>query len=549
MKQLFTPDSSRIGRPSGPVMQDAVPESLVEGTPAKLRNALVKIVGKDHVYHRVTDLVRFASDASPYRYIPSVVVMPHTAEEVAQILAYCRKAGHHATFRAAGTSMNGQSQSSDVLIEVRRHWNGCEVLNDGAALRTKPGTILGRANSILARKGRRLGPDPASNATCTIGGVIANNSGGMRCRLERDAYHSLIDCTFVLASGTTINTADPAAETQFGKAEPALAQGLMKLKRELLEDSQLVERIRRKYSIRNTHGYRLSALLDGETPLEIFKRLLVGSEGTLGFIAEATLKTFPAAQILGVAFLMFPSIDAAITLVPKLVEMGASAVELMVAPALKAAAESFEGTPTYWTQLDPKASALLVEFEAESLDALNEKESHVTGESANWGLLRPVQFTSVAEAVELAWHVREGLLGLVGKLRPPGSMLIIEDVCFPQASLAQGVHDLQALLEKHGFVPGVAGHAAHGNLHFTLVAHLDNEEGRKRYSAFMSELIDLVVRKHDGSLKAEHGTGINMAPFVADEWGEKATGMMWRIKELADPQGVLGPNVILTKNP
>jgi D-lactate dehydrogenase len=159
-----------------------------------------------------------------------------------------------------------------------------------------------------------------------------------------------------------------------------------------------------------------------------------------------------------------------------------------------------------------------------------------------------VQFTSVAEAVELAWHVREGLLGLVGKARPPGSMLIIEDVCFPQTSLAEGVHDLQALLQTHGFVPGVAGHAAHGNLHFTLVAELNHEEGKKRYSAFMRELIDLVVGKHDGSLKAEHGTGINMAPFVSDEWGEKATRMMWRIKELADPLGVLGPNVILTRN-
>jgi D-lactate dehydrogenase len=162
--------------------------------------------------------------------------------------------------------------------------------------------------------------------------------------------------------------------------------------------------------------------------------------------------------------------------------------------------------------------------------------------------LQPVTFTSVAEAVELAWHVREGLLGLIGKLRPQGSMLITEDVCFPRDRLAKAAHDLQALMSKHGFVPGVAGHAAHGNLHFLLIARFDNEEGRARYSAFMDELVELVVRKHDGSLKAEHGTGINMAPFVAAEWGEKATQMMWRIKELADPHGVLGPNVILTRN-
>ena len=114
--------------------------------------------------------------------------------------------------------------------------------------------------------------------------------------------------------------------------------------------------------------------------------------------------------------------------------------------------------------------------------------------------------------------------------------------------LAQGARDIQELLSKHGFIPGVAGHAAHGNLHFTLVADFGDPEGQKRYAAFMTELVDLVVRKHDGSLKAEHGTGLNMAPFVESEWGPKATAMMWRIKELADPEGILGPNVILTRN-
>ena len=163
-------------------------------------------------------------------------------------------------------------------------------------------------------------------------------------------------------------------------------------------------------------------------------------------------------------------------------------------------------------------------------------------------LIKPVEFTSVAEAIELAWHVREGLLGLIGKNRPEGSTLITEDVCFPPERLAQGAHDVQELLAKHGFIPGVAGHAAHGNLHFTLVADLGEPEGTSRYSAFMTELVDLVVGKHDGSLKAEHGTGRNMAPFVASEWGEKATAMMWRIKELADPHGILAPDVILTHN-
>jgi len=548
MYKLFAPNTRRIGRPDVPPSEDAVPSSVLGGSPEELRGDLEALLGHDRIMHRLTDLVRFASDASPYRYIPKIVVSPRTTDEIAKVLTYCQARGRNATFRAGGTSLNGQAQSDDILIEVRGHWQGCSVEQNGARLRTKPGTILSHANARLARLGRKLGPDPASNGACTIGGVIANNAGGMRCTLDRDAYHTLESCTFVLPSGTIIDTAAPNAEAEFERLEPKLARGLMELRTEMLADAALVDRVRRKYSIRNTHGYRLCALLDGTTPLEIFQRLLVGSEGTLGFIAEAVMSTVPVPKVAGVAFLIFPSIDAAVGMVPKLVGLGASAVELMVAPALTAASQAIEGTPTYWRELDPSAAALLVEFGEDSTDALEAKEGQVESLVAHANLVRPVEFTSVAEAIELAWHVREGLLGLVGKQRPPGTMLITEDVCFPPENLAAGAHDLLALLSKHGFVPGVAGHAAHGNLHFMLVAHLDAEEGRQRYSAFMDDMVELVVRKHDGSLKAEHGTGINMAPFVAAEWGEKATRMMWRIKELADPAAVLGPNVILTHN-
>jgi D-lactate dehydrogenase len=220
----------------------------------------------------------------------------------------------------------------------------------------------------------------------------------------------------------------------------------------------------------------------------------------------------------------------------------------MVAPALTAAGQAFKGTPSYWKSLDPNASALLVEFGAESPAALEALQAKVAELVKPLPLISPLSFTSVTEAVELAWHVREGLMGLVGKLRPAGTMLITEDVCFPRERLAQGAHDLQDLLAKHGFMPGVAGHAAHGNLHFTLVARLDEEEGRARYSDFMTDLVELVVNTHGGSLKAEHGTGINMAPFVRAEWGDRATEIMWEVKALCDPFGVLAPNVILTRD-
>jgi len=548
MPKILTPHVTAIGRPAGPARDDAVDPARVEGTPAALRNDLIKLIGQDQVRHRVSDLVRYASDASPYRYLPQVVVLPRTVDDVRAILAYCERTGRHATFRAGGTSLNGQSQSDDILIDVRRHWNGMVAEDGGARLRARPGTILGHANAILRPLGRRLGPDPASADVATIGGVIANNAGGMRCTLERNAYHTVSSLTLVLPSGTVIDTAARGAEATFAAAEPELAAGLMKLRSELLADQDLTRRVRHKYAIRNTNGYALSALLDADTPLEIFRRLIVGSEGTLAFVAEAVINTIPAPAMTTVSWIVLPSIGEAAALVPGLVGLGAEAVELMLAPALAAAAQAFPGTPGYWRDLDPKAAALLVEFGADSPAGLEEAQTRTATLVAQANLVHPVEFTRDEDQIELYWRVRDGLLGIVGQQRPEGTALIIEDVCFPPDRVAEGAQDLTELLSKHSFLPNAAGHAAYGNLHFTLTPKLADQADKDRYAAFMTDLVALVVDKYDGSLKAEHGTGINMAPFVRHEWGEVATDMMWRIKKLADPRGVLAPNVILTND-
>jgi D-lactate dehydrogenase len=548
MRKMLTPHVRAIGRPSGPAQDDAVDAARIDGTPAALTSDLVQLVGKDQVLHRVSDLVRYASDASPYRYLPQVVVRPRTVEDVRAILAYCVRSGRHATFRAGGTSMNGQSQSDDILIDVRRHWAGMAAEDGGTRLRARPGTILGHANAILKPLGRRLGPDPASADVATIGGVIACNAGGMRCTLERNSYHTVSSLTLVLASGTVIDTAAPDAEEAFAKAEPELAQGLLQLRAELLADEQLAQRIRHKFSIRNTNGYALSALLDADTPLGIFRRLIVGSEGTLAFMAEAVIDTIPAPAMTTVAWIILPSISEATALVPGLVSLGAEAVELMLAPALAAAAQAFPGTPAYWHSLDPSAAGLLVEFGADNAAGLDAAVAKATAQLAGANLVHPLEFTRDEDQIELYWRVREGLLGIVGQRRPEGTALVIEDVCFPPDRIAEAAQDLQELLSKHSFMPNAAGHAAYGNLHFTLTPSLGDQADRERYAAFMSDLVALVIDKYDGSLKAEHGTGINMAPFVGREWGDAATDMMWRIKKLADPRGVLAPNVILTND-
>lgn len=548
MRKLATPNVTAISRPPGPVQHDAIDNAAATGTPQPLKSDLIALLGEEQVLHRALDLVRYASDASPYRYLPQVVLTPRDISDVVAILRYCRTSGRHATFRAGGTSLNGQAQSDDILIDVRKHWNGMVVEDDGLQLRARPGTILRHASNVLEKYGRRLGPDPASADAATIGGIIANNSGGMRCTLARNAYNTVSSMTLVLASGTVIDTASTDAEQQFAAAEPELATGLLKLREELLTDPELTARIRRKFAIRNTTGYSLAALLDGSTPLEIFRRLIVGSEGTLAFVAEAVIDTLPAPTATTVTWIALPSLSEAATLVPSLVTLGAEAVELMVAPALIASGYSVTGTPEYWKTLDPTGAALLVEFRADTDNELTDKEARVAQLVTEAPLVHPLEFTREKGQIELYWRVREGMLGIVGKLRPAGTALVSEDVCFPPERIADGARDLQELLAKHGFIPGVAGHAAYGNLHFMLTPVLADPADRERYAAFMNELVELIVDKYDGSLKAEHGTGLNMAPFVSHEWGEKATEIMWRIKELADPYAILGPNVVLSRD-
>lgn len=531
-----------------PPAADRAPDALAVGVAQPLRGELEELLGADRVLSRPGDIVRYASDASPYRLFPQAVVMARDADDVARLLAFGRERGIPVTFRAGGTSLNGQGQGDGILVDVRRHFAGVSVLDDGARARVKPGTVLGHANRVLAPHGTKLGPDPASTDIATVGGVLANNSGGMRCGVTRDSYSTVRELTFVLPSGTRIDTGALNAAEEFALEEPELYAGLEQIRDEIRADAELSERIRRKFAIKNTMGYRLCAFLDAEEPLEIFRRLLIGSEGTLGFIAEAELETVPVPAVTTTAWVHFPSIDAAIAPVTELVAGGATAVELMVAPALITAAWNMVGAPEEWKELPPESAVLLVELGASDDAALDAEVAGALEILRGHETIRPIEFTREAEEIELAWRVREGLHGLIGRLRLPGTALIVEDVCVPPERIAEAARDLQALLGEHGFLTGVAGHASAGNLHFMLTPDFGKQEDLDRYESFMSDLVELIVDKYDGSLKAEHGTGVNMAPYLEREWGAKATELMWRVKRLADPDGVLSPGVVLNRD-
>ncbi|MET9433178.1 FAD-binding and (Fe-S)-binding domain-containing protein [Streptomyces sp. NPDC006551] len=546
------PQALRPGTKRKPA-PDRVPDLQARGTPRHLREELAALVGPEKVLSTISDLVRYASDASPYRFVPQVVVVPEAVDDVSAILSYAHGKGREVVFRAAGTSLNGQAQGEDILVDVRRHWVGVEVLDGGARARILPGTTVARANAALARYGRVLGPDPASAVACTIGGVVANNASGMTAGTTRNSYRTVSSLTFVLPSGTVVDTADPAADDALARAEPRLCEGLRALKAEIEADTELTARIRAKYALKNTNGYRLDAFLDGDTPVEILRGLMVGSEGTFGFISEVVFDTLPLDRAVSTALLLFPSLPAAAGAVPRFTEAGAIAVELMDGNTLRASA-GVPGVPADWAELPKESAALLVECRAADAAALEAYEEEMGRVLEGLELVSPVAsvdnaFTRDAKTIARLWKARKAFVTAVGGSRPPGTTLITEDFAVPPGRLAEACAELLDLQTRHGFDAAVAGHAAHGNLHFLLAFDAADPADVERYASFMDAFCKLTVERFDGSLKAEHATGRNIAPFLELEWGPKATELMWRTKELIDPDGVLAPRIVLDRDP
>ncbi|MEV4423905.1 FAD-binding and (Fe-S)-binding domain-containing protein [Streptomyces sp. NPDC049602] len=545
--QALRPGTKRTPAP------DRVPELQARGTPRRLREELTELLGRGKVLSKISDLVRYASDASPYRFVPQVVVVAEDIDDISTVLSYAHGKGREVVFRAAGTSLNGQAQGEDILVDVRRHWAGVEVLDGGARARIRPGTTVVRANAALAPHGRVLGPDPASAIACTIGGVVANNASGMTAGTTRNSYRTVSSLTVVLPSGTVVDTADPDADEELAHAEPRLCAELMALKAEIEADTELTARIRAKYAIKNTNGYRLDAFLDGDTPVRILRGLMVGSEGTFGFISEVVFDTLPLDREVSTALLFFPSLPAAAAAVPLFNEAGALAVELMDGNTLRASV-SVAGVPADWAELPKETAALLVEFRAPDRSALEAYERAAEAVLAGLDLVAPVAsvenaFTRDPGRISGYWKARKAFVTAVGGSRPSGTTLITEDFAVPPDRLAEACASLLDLQARHGFDAAVAGHAAHGNLHFLLAFDAADPSDVERYAAFMDEFCKLTVERFDGSLKAEHATGRNIAPFLELEWGTKATDLMWRVKEAIDPAGVLAPRIVLDRDP
>ncbi|MFJ7748857.1 FAD-binding and (Fe-S)-binding domain-containing protein [Arthrobacter sp. NPDC097144] len=511
--------------------------------------ASVADLGTENISTRDIDRRKMAHDASHYLMIPEAVATPRTAEEVAALLRRSRELRIPATFRSGGTSLSGQSQSDSLLINTRQHFRGIEVLDGGARVRVQPGATVRAVNSRLAAHGRKLGPDPASEIACTIGGVVANNSSGMACGTEFNTYRTIDSMVLVLASGSLIDTAAPDAETKLRTLEPELFEGLLRLRGGIVANPRSVATIERLFSMKNTMGYGLNAFLDYESPVDILSHLMVGSEGTLGFVAEATFRTVPALPKVATGLMFFDSLDRAATALPELVASGLATIELMDSTSLRVAAADPTAPPELRGLDIVSHAALLVEHQGRTAEELAEKREGSRALFESLALAVPFAMTDKAKDRAAMWHLRKGLYTTVAGARPSGTNALLEDIVVPVPALAPTCAELARLFTEHRYQDSVIfGHAKDGNIHFMLNERFDDPVELARYQAFTEDMVDLVLG-NGGSLKAEHGTGRIMAPFVRRQYGDELYEVMCQLKALVDPANLLNPGVIINDDP
>jgi D-lactate dehydrogenase len=515
----------------------------------KLKDTLSKYIDPKRILDNPLQTLAYGTDASFYRLIPKIVILAHNESEVIEIIKEAKKLDIALTFRAAGTSLSGQAITDSVLVVATHGWKSFELLDNNQKIKLEPGIVGARANTFLAPHGLKIGPDPASIGAAMIGGIVANNASGMCCGTAQNSYQTIADIRIVLNDGTILDTADSKSVAEFKTNQAPLIQQIESLRDTIKNDETLYHFIKNKFKIKNTTGYSINALVDYQDPIEIIKHLMVGSEGTLAFISNVTFKTVIDEKHKSCSLIIFHSIQDACNATILLKSAPVAAVELLDRESIRSV-EFDPDAPDYFKTLPEPACALLVECRDNDLVVLQQKQDAIRLQIQSISTYTDYEFTSDPKQYYFNWKARKGLLPTVGGLRKNGTSVIIEDVAFPLPQLADACLALKDLFKKYEYQDAVLfGHALEGNLHFVFSQDFSNQSEVDRYEKLMAELADLVVNRFNGSLKAEHGTGRNMAPFVEKEWGVAAYEIMKRIKNIFDPNNKINPDVLINPDP
>ncbi len=531
-------------------------------------------VPKDNIYTDELRTLGWGTDASFYREIPKVVIRSDSEQQVAQIIGACKQFKLPFTFRAAGTSLSGQSISDSVLIVAGKHWEKYEIGPGQETIRLQPGIVGSRVNEILKPYGRVFPPDPASIGSAMVGGIVCNNASGMNCGVHANSDRMMVSARLVLTDGTIVDTGDEKSREEFRKTHADFLHKIEALRDRVRADKELAERIRTKYSIKNVTGLNLRPLIAYDDPFDIMAHSMVGSEGTLAFLSEVTMRTLRDYKYKASAMVYFLTMKEsceAVVAMKKLkageedLKMSAENLVVKSAEMLDYMSLNSVDDPVFLKYkedvdagriegVEPgdyhNLTAILTETKGITHEQLLEKIKRIQECLSSFKLYIPAEFTEDPAVYGKYWAIRSGIFPSVGGTRPIGTSCLIEDVAFHIDDLPEATVKLQKLIADHGYSDAcIYGHAFEGNYHFILNQSFKSKEEVKRYEEMMRDVARLVVEEYDGSLKAEHGTGRNMAPFVKYEWRDKAYEVMKELKAIFDPDGLLNQGVIFNDDP
>ena len=517
---------------------------------AALEAALRSAVAGEVRFDRVSRTL-YSTDASVYQIQPLGVVVARSREDVVRVVEICRDFDCPLTLRGGGTSQTGQSIGPGIVLDTSKYFNRLlEVNVEERWARVEPGIVLDHLNAALKPHGLRFAPDISTASRATVGGMMANNSAGARSVLYGITLHHVLEQQVVLADGSQARFRDlgPSELEQASRGETIEAAAYRTVRRLAAAHR---DEIARRYPriLRRVGGYNLNEFVDPDRPFNL-SRLMVGSEGTLGIVLEATVKLVPLPKAKAVLVIEFATLLEALAATPAILAHGPSAVEVMDKFILDYTRQNaaLERSRRTFVEGDPGA-LLCVELYADHADDLPPRlqalERDLTERRFGYRYFHAYDLAAQARV----WGLREAALGLSMAMKDDNkSLSFVEDTAVAPEKLRDFIERFLAIVRDHGTVAGVYAHASVGCLHVRPVVNLKTEAGVRRFEAIANAIADLAL-EFGGTISGEHGDGLVRSPFMRKMFGPVLYEAFREIKRTFDPRGILNPGKIVDAGP
>lgn len=500
---------------------------------------------RDVAFDRMTRLL-YSTDASIYQMMPVGVAMPRQAEEVTAAVEIAARHQVPVLPRGGGSSLDGQAIGHALILDFTPHMhNIVEVNTEAHTVRVQPGITLGNLNQQLKRHGLMFGPDPASADRCTVGGIVGNNSTGAHSIIYGMTSDHVVALNTVLADGHFVHLNAFNGDTWEDRAKrPGLEGQIYREVPRILE--KYADQIATGYpkTWRTVAGYNLNHVVeDGRANIA---KLVVGSEGTLAITTEATLNLVPVPKMTRLAMVHFSTMRAALETVPRLLESGPTAVELIDKMMLDLAREKMEYRRLLtFVEGDPDV-VLIVEYSGSSEKELDAGIERLNGVLKRLNHNEPVVVVESAAGQANVWYVRKVGLGILMSVRGDAKPLpFIEDCAVPVQHLADYVDGVKGIVRQAGLEQvAIYAHASAGCLHLRPMINLKTADGIRQLREIGEAVVDLVM-SFGGTVSGEHGEGLARGEFSERLFGRELVSAFHEVKQTFDPNNIVNPGKVV----